>query len=126
MLSFLHSPTLTLTTGKTIALTRLTFVGKVMSLLFDMLSRLVMTFLPRSKFLLISWLQSPSEIYHLVLSLSGMDNAAKPINTNGTIVHPQINNHNPSYNQFRIINFDILICLNWTPGSVHQYRNNMF
>ena len=49
-----------MTTGKTIALTRQTFVGKVMSLLFNMLSRLVITFLPRSKRLLISWLQSPS------------------------------------------------------------------
>ena len=49
-----------MTTGKTIALTRRTFVGKVMSLLFNMLSRLVITFLPRSKCLLISWLQSPS------------------------------------------------------------------
>ena len=49
-----------MTTGKTIALTRWTFVGKVMSLLFNMLSRLVITFLPRSKRLLISWLQSPS------------------------------------------------------------------
>ena len=48
-----------LTTGKTIALTRRTFVDKVMSLLFNMLSRLVITFLPRSKRLLISWLQSP-------------------------------------------------------------------
>ena len=48
------------TTGKTIALIRQTFVGKVMSLLFNMLSRLVITFLPRSKCLLISWLQSPS------------------------------------------------------------------
>ena len=47
-------------TGKTIALTRQTFVGKVMSLLFNMLPRLVITFLPRSKCLLISWLQSPS------------------------------------------------------------------
>ena len=50
-----------MTTGKTIALTRWTFVGKVMSLLFNMLTRLVMTFLPRSKCLLISWLQSPSD-----------------------------------------------------------------
>ena len=50
------------TTGKTIALTRRTFVGKVMSLLFNMLSRLVITFLPRSKRLLISWLQSPSAV----------------------------------------------------------------
>ena len=50
------------TTGKTIALTRRTFVGKVMSLLFNMLSRLVITFLPRSKHLLISWLQSPSAV----------------------------------------------------------------
>ena len=49
-------------TGKTIALTRWTFVGKVMSLLFDMLSRLVITFLPRSKRLLISWLESPSAV----------------------------------------------------------------
>ena len=50
------------TTGKTIALTRRTFVGKVMSLDFNMLSRLVVTFLPRSKRLLISWLQSPSAV----------------------------------------------------------------
>ena len=49
-----------MTTGKTIALTRWTFVGQVMSLLFNVLSRLVITFLPRSKSLLISWLQSPS------------------------------------------------------------------
>ena len=49
-------------TGKTIALTRRTFVSKVMSLLFNMLSRLVITFLPRSKCLLISWLQSPSVV----------------------------------------------------------------
>ena len=51
-----------MTTGKTVALTRQTFVGKVMSLLFNMLSRLVITFLPRSKRLLISWLQSPSAV----------------------------------------------------------------
>ena len=51
-----------MTTGKTIALTRWIFVGKVMSLLFNMLSRLVITFLPRSKCLLISWLQSPSAV----------------------------------------------------------------
>ena len=50
------------TTGKTIALTRWAFVGKAMSLLFNMLSRLVITFLPRSKCLLISWLQSPSSV----------------------------------------------------------------
>ena len=51
-----------MTTGKTIALTRWTFVGKVMSVLLNMLSRLVITFLPRSKRLLISWLQSPSAV----------------------------------------------------------------
>ena len=58
------SPALTpyMTTGKTIVLTRWTFVGKVISLLFNMLSRLVITFLPRSKCLLISWLQSPSAL----------------------------------------------------------------
>ena len=51
-----------MTTGKTIALTRQTFVGKVMSLLLNMLSRLVITFLPKSRRLLISWLQSPSAV----------------------------------------------------------------
>ena len=65
-LSFLYSPTLTsvpyMTTGKTVALTRWTFDGKVMSLLFNMLSRLVIAFLPRSKCPLISWLQSPSAV----------------------------------------------------------------
>ena len=67
--TFWHSAFLTIqlshpymTTGKTIALTRQTFVGRVMSLLFNMLSRLVITFLPRSKRLLISWLQSPSAV----------------------------------------------------------------
>ena len=63
-LSFLHSPPLISIhdTGKTIALTRRTFVSKVMSLLSNMLSRLIITFLPRSKRLLISWLQSPSAV----------------------------------------------------------------
>ena len=51
-----------MTTGKTIALTRLTFVSKVMSLLFNMLSRLVIAFLPRSRHLLVSWLQSPFSV----------------------------------------------------------------
>ena len=51
-----------MTTGKTIALTRQTFVDKVMYLLFNMLSRLVIAFLPRSKYFLISWLQSPSVV----------------------------------------------------------------
>ena len=56
-LSYSYMPT-----GRNIALTMWTFVGKVMSLLFNMLSRLVMAFLPRSKHLLISWLQSPSAV----------------------------------------------------------------
>ena len=51
-----------MTTGKTIALTRQTFVGKIMSLVLNMLSRLVITFLPRSKRVLVSWLQSPSAV----------------------------------------------------------------
>ena len=59
ILQFSH---LYMTTGKTIALTRQTFIGKVMSLLFNMLSRLVIAFLPRSKHHLISWLQSPSTV----------------------------------------------------------------
>ena len=64
MLSLLYGPLshLFMTTGKTIALTIQTFVGKVMSLLFNMLSRLVTAFLPNSKHLLISWLQSPSAV----------------------------------------------------------------
>ena len=64
MLSFLYSPLSHphMTTGKTKALTRWTFVGKVISLLFTMLSGLVITFLPRSKHLLITWLQSPSAV----------------------------------------------------------------
>ena len=56
-----------LTAGKTIALTRQTFVDKVTSLLFNMLSRLVITFLPKSKCLLISWLQSPSAVILAIL-----------------------------------------------------------
>ena len=55
-----------MTTGKTIDLTRRTFVGKVMSLLLNTLSRLVITFLPRSKHLLISWLQSPSAVISII------------------------------------------------------------
>ena len=64
VLSFLNSPTVTCIHdhGKTIALTRWTFVGKVMSLLLNMLSWLFIAFLPRSKHLLISWLQSPSAV----------------------------------------------------------------
>ena len=64
VLNFLYGPTLNpyMTTGKTIALTRRTFVSKVMSLLLNMLSRLVIAFLPRSKHFLISWLQSPSAV----------------------------------------------------------------
>ena len=64
MLSFLYSPTFTSIHDywKIIALTRWTFVDKVMSLLLNMLSKLVITFLPRSKRLLISWLQSPSAV----------------------------------------------------------------
>ena len=57
-----------MTTGKTIALTRQTIVGKVISLLLNMLSRLVITFLPRSKRLLISWLQSPSAVILVTLN----------------------------------------------------------
>ena len=64
-LSLLHGPThihIYMTTGKTIALTIRIFVGKMMSLLFNTLARFVITFLPRSKCLLISWLQSPSTV----------------------------------------------------------------
>ena len=70
-----------MTTGKTIALTRRTFVGKVMSLLFNMLCRLVITFLPRSKCLLISWLQSPSAVYEFSIQALGLGSAQSGINT---------------------------------------------
>ena len=69
-LSLWSNSHLHMTTGKTIALTRRSFVDKVMSLLFNMLSRLVITFLPRSKRLLISWLQSPSAVILQLLLLS--------------------------------------------------------
>ena len=73
-----------MTTGKTIALTRQTFVGKVMSLLLNMLSRLVITFLPRSKRHLISWLQSPSAVI--------LDSPKIKSNTVST-VSPSISHH---------------------------------
>ena len=66
-----------LTTGKTIALTRWTFVDKVMSLLFNMLSRLVITFLPKSKHLLISWLQSPSAVIFSSVHFSSVQSLSR-------------------------------------------------
>ena len=74
-----------MTTGKTIALTRLTFVGKVMSLLFNMLSRLFITFLPRSKHLLISWLQSPSAV---ILELRKIMSATVSPSTSHEVMGP--------------------------------------
>ena len=73
-LSFPHSPTLTPIHDywKTVALTRWTFVGKVMYVLFNMLSRLVITFLPKSKYLLISWLQSPSAVIFVPLKIKSL------------------------------------------------------
>ena len=65
-----------MTIGKTTALTRQTFVGKVMSLIFDMLSRLVIAFLPKSKHLLISWLQSPSA---LILAPQNLNSLSFPL-----------------------------------------------
>ena len=72
-----------MTTGKTIALTRWTFVGKVMSLLLNILSRLVITSLPRSKRLLISWLQSPSAVI-----LAAAAAAAKSLQSCPTLCDP--------------------------------------
>ena len=68
-----------MTTGKTIDLTRWTFVGKVMSLLFNLLSRLVITFLPRSKHLLILWLQSPSTVITAAKSLQSWLTLCDPV-----------------------------------------------
>ena len=74
-----------MTTGKTIALTRWTFVDKVMSLLFSMLSRLVITFLPRSKYLLISWLQSPSAVHGVAKSWTWLSEHRSVFNPVGNL-----------------------------------------
>ena len=82
-----------MTTAKTIALTRWTFVGKVMSLLFNMLSRLIITFLPRSKRLLISWLQSPSAVISEPSSVAqSCPTLCDPMNCSmpGFLVHHQL------------------------------------
>ena len=85
-----------MTAGKTIALTRQTFVDKVMSLLFSMLSRLVITFLPRSKHLLISWLQSPSAV---ILEPQKLNSAT----VSPSICHEQaLNKHHPTERKFRV------------------------
>ena len=91
LLRFLYGPTLTsyMPTGKTIALTRQTFVGKVMSLLFNMLSRLVIAFFPRSKCLLISWPQSPclTYIFSFILHNSGPKKALAHLTDEDAEVH---------------------------------------
>ena len=79
-----------MTTGKTIALTRWTFVGKVMSLLLSMLSRLVIAFLPRSKRLLIAWLQSPSAV---ILEPPKI----KSVTVSPSISHEVMGNHDLSF-----------------------------
>ena len=85
-----------MTTGKTIALTRWTFVGKVMSLLSNMLSRLVVTFLPRSKCLFISWLKSPSSVIFSSVQFSSVTQSCPtlcdPMNRSmpGIPVHHQL------------------------------------
>ena len=85
-----------MTTGKTIALTRWTFVGKLMSLHFNMLSRLVIAFLPRSKCLLISWLQSP---YAVILEPKNI----KPVTV--SIVSPSI--------FYKVMELDAIIFVFW-------------
>ena len=76
-----------MTAGKTIALTRRTFVGKVMSLLFNMLSMLAITFLARSKRLLISWLQSPSAVILEPLKMDILQIFNHPIHENSVSIH---------------------------------------
>ena len=88
-----------MTPGKTIALTRRTFVGKVMSLLFNMLPRLVITFLPRSKHLLISWLQSPSAIGFYLMSYSPLSTLHELISLN---LHHSLGVRYHSYHIFQI------------------------
>ena len=77
-----------MTTGKTIALTIWTFVGKVISLLFNMLSRLVITFLPRSKHLLISWLQSSSAV---ILEPKKINSDTVSPSTSHEVMGPELN-----------------------------------
>ena len=79
-----------MTTGKTIALTRWTFVGKVMSLLLNMLSRLVITFLPRCKHLLISWLQSPSAV---ILEPPKIKSATVSPSISYEVMRPDVGHH---------------------------------
>ena len=67
-----------MTTGKTIALTRQTFVGKVISMIFNMLSRLIIAFLPRSNRLLISWLQSPSAVILELIKIKSLTGSIVP------------------------------------------------
>ena len=88
-----------MTTGKTIALTRWNFVGKVMSLLFNMLFRLVITFVPRSKLLLISWLQSPSAVIFSSV-VQSCPTLCDPVNrsTPGLPVH----HHLPEFTQTHV------------------------
>ena len=85
-----------MTTGKTIALTRWTFVGKVMSLLFTVLPRLVITFLPRSKCLLISWLQSPSLPLGLTYLISLQSRGLSRGFSSTTVLKHQFFNTQPS------------------------------
>ena len=89
MLSLLYSPTLTSIHGhlKNITLIRQTFVGKVMSLLFNMLSGLVITFLPRSKCLLISWLQSSSAVILVPKKIKSVSTDFPSIDCDGTGCH---------------------------------------
>ena len=89
-----------MTTGKTIALTRWTFVGKIMSLLLNMLSRLVVTFLPRSKHLLISWLQSPSAV---ILELQKINSATVPT-VSPSICHEVMG---PRYHDLSFLNVEL-------------------
>ena len=123
------------TTGKTIALTRRTFVGKVMSLLLNMLSRLVITFLPRSKRLLISWLQSPSavifrsdQISRSVVSFFFQRNPRADLLQNGLVgspCSPRDSQESSSTLQFKSINSSALSFLHSpTFASIHDHWKN--
>ena len=97
-----------MTTGKTIALTRWTFVGTVTSLLFNMLSRLVITFLPRSKYLLISWLQSPSTV---ILEPKKINSVTVSI-VSPSIFHELLANRLdwvPESIQFQLLSFHVIV-----------------
>ena len=101
-----------MTTGKTIALTRQTFVDKIMSLLFNILSRLVITFLPRSKHLFISWLQSPSAVILEPQKVKSLTNVPIAWMYHSLLIHHPIEGHVGVFRVLATVNKTVInICV---------------